>query len=147
MGLPEHLWGGFLARKTGKADPMIKERRDAGEDVPFRQQEKESGIQIDIARYLDARGFFFFAVPNERKASVVALSILKAMGMLKGITDLVVINRDGRAGFIEVKTATGKLSDAQREVRDECRRRGFPWGLARSVDDVAELLGEWGFEP
>ena len=139
MGLDPKLWAPVIARLTGKVSPAP--------DAPISRRREEDRIQIAIAQYLDARRFFFFSVPNERKASVVTHSILKAMGLRKGVADLVVWDVRNRSGFIEVKTEAGRLSVDQREFRDECLARGLPWGLARSADDVVELLGEWGFEP
>ena len=61
-----------------------------------------------------------------------------------GAPDIVALLDDGRTLYIECKSATGQLSPPQVAFRDVCRRRGVPWVLAWSVDDVARYLSDIG---
>ena len=83
-----------------------------------------------------------FSVPNEAKRSPVMASRLKKSGMLPGVTDLVIV-KEGRAHFLEVKTEKGKLSGAQLEFRELCKARGAPWAVVRSPEEARRQLEEW----
>lgn len=51
-----------------------------------------------------------------------------------------VLAPSGKAIYIEVKTATGRLSKEQRAFGNMVRKHGGLWVLARSVADVAAAL-------
>ena len=57
-----------------------------------------------------------------------------------GHSDLV-IYKDGRAMFLEVKRPGGKLSDAQTRFMEACLRYGMEYHVVRSVQDAADVLG------
>jgi hypothetical protein len=67
----------------------------------------------------------------------------KAMGAMAGFPDLVMFGPHAFTAFIEIKTASGRLSPEQRGVHDMLRSMGFPVGIARSLEDVDDLLEEW----
>ena len=46
--------------------------------------------------------------------------------------------------FLEVKSATGSLSDAQTAFRDTVQAQGFAWALVRSIEDALGALSEAG---
>jgi hypothetical protein len=58
----------------------------------------------------------------------------------KGIADIVGILPDGRHLEVEVKTKTGKLSPEQVMHGKRVRELGGTYIIARSVEDVKELL-------
>lgn len=65
--------------------------------------------------------------------------ILKAMGLQPGWPDIhLIINR--RAAYIELKSVTGTLSDAQKQVRDAILQAGGIIATCRSVDEVGTFL-------
>lgn len=78
------------------------------------------------------------------EAARKAQGIAQGMGVHAGFSDLIVIVQ-GRVLFLEVKTATGQLSEVQREFRDAVKRQGFAWSLVRSVDDALAALREHRF--
>jgi len=63
----------------------------------------------------------------------------RAMGVKKGFPDLMVI-AGGEVWFLEVKSARGRLSDAQIDTHDILRRQGFRVYVVRSIDDVQAIL-------
>ena len=71
-------------------------------------------------------------------------AILVGMGVHAGFCDLVIISA-GRILFLEVKSATGRLTAAQIAFRDDVRSQGLPWALVRSVGDALAALREFGF--
>lgn len=78
-----------------------------------------------------------------RRSGWAVFYIFQGLGSYKGISDLIAI-RDGRTVFIEVKTQTGRQSDYQKEFQRVCQAHGVRYILARSVNDVEELLN---FQP
>lgn len=69
--------------------------------------------------------------------------ILSGLGMKKGVPDIILIH-DSRAHFIELKSAKGVLSPAQREVHEALARAGCPVAVCRNIDDVRALFGPTG---
>lgn len=67
----------------------------------------------------------------------------KAMGLITGSADYVFVWPEG-GGWIELKSATGSLSAAQRTFREWCRATGSRHAVCRTQDEVAEKLFEWG---
>lgn len=97
---------------------------------------------------------------NGGKRSKVEAKILKAMGVLAGAPDLLILwgdawigtwdpgcHRRPGAGWIELKAGKGKLSKAQEVFRDDCKRKGIFWVEARSLDDCERAVRSWGLQP
>lgn len=102
----------------------------------------QSAIMTHIRRI--APDVFAYAIPNGGGRSLSEGRKLKAEGVRAGVPDLGLILPDGRAAFIEVKKADGRLSALQTGFRDLCARRGVPWALARCLDDVDQAFASWG---
>ncbi|HQO65733.1 MAG TPA: VRR-NUC domain-containing protein [Spirochaetales bacterium] len=107
---------------------------------------EEDRIQAAIVQALSLLGVYFFYVPNSEAGAVSAAkaSRLKAMGLRSGVSDLVLIGIDGRAYFLEIKTATGKLSESQKKFQALCQAKNWPYAVARSVDEAVTKAREWG---
>ena len=58
----------------------------------------------------------------------------------KGIPDLICYGPKGARLDIEVKTAKGRQSDAQKEYQEEIERRGHTYVLARCLEDVYQHM-------
>jgi hypothetical protein len=69
---------------------------------------------------------------------------LKARGMKAGCPDILII-KDGRAHWAELKTEQGKLSDAQVAAINQLGAAGCPVAVIRSVDAMQRALEHWGF--
>lgn len=66
-----------------------------------------------------------------------------AMGLRPGVADLVVwvpVHGCVVACYVEVKTAKGRLSEAQQRFRDRCHEAGVPWALVRSEADALDFV-------
>ena len=59
-----------------------------------------------------------------------------------GWPDITGVLPDGRFIGVEVKSATGRQSDAQKHMEQNIRRRNGLYVLARSVDDVENVLAK-----
>ena len=64
-------------------------------------------------------------------------ALLVWTGLLKGIPDLIVLTPGGQALFLEVKSETGVVSDAQRKILLTLQSLGFSTAVIRSIDDAA----------
>ena len=69
---------------------------------------------------------------------------MKRLGVLAGMTDLVIIAPGGKAHLLELKSGKGSLRDSQKDIRDYCHDKRIPWASARSYDEAIHWLKEWG---
>lgn len=106
----------------------------------------ESIIQSQIVSALSLAGVYVFMVPNGEmgKISQAAAGRARAMGLRAGISDLVLLDRQGRAYFMEVKTEDGRLSKNQLQFNKLCADRGWPYAVVRSVDEAMQFAKDWG---
>ena len=119
---------------------------------------EEHKIQVGIANWLRVNlrlGSIFFAVPNggSRKMTTVAggkkLPLeairLKKEGVTAGVADVIVISDiEPRILALETKTEKGKQSEAQKWWQEEAERAGISYHVVRSVDDVRDLVTQFG---
>ena len=107
----------------------------------------EAQLQTSIVQALQMRGAFAFSVPNEALGQIHAraghgrMAMLKAMGLRSGVSDLVVL-LPGRVVFMEVKTATGRQSDAQRDFQALVTALGHQYAVVRSVEDAVHCIDQ-----
>lgn len=75
--------------------------------------------------------------------SGVGGAIAKAMGMITGTSDYLLLWDNG-AGVLEAKSATGSLTEAQKDWRKWCEAQGVRHAVFRTVDQGEDKLREWG---
>jgi len=75
-------------------------------------------------------------------------AIKKGMGQEPGFPDLLIIAH-AHIGpmFLEVKSATGRVSVAQAAMLEKLAALGYRVAVVRSIDDVRARLAEWGIWP
>ncbi|QRZ15575.1 VRR-NUC domain-containing protein [Paracoccus methylovorus] len=116
----------------------------------LRRGRPEADIQRQIVALLRAvlpKGAIVHHAANEvggGRHARARQAILAGMGVHAGFSDLVVLS-EGRALFLEVKSARGRLSPAQTGFRDGVQAQGFAWALVRSPEDALSALGTHGF--
>jgi len=113
----------------------------------------EADIQSQICGLLShlarAHRFIFFSVPNEHNFNestgnrFARVNALKKRGMTPGVADLVLV-KDGKAYFMEVKTPAGRISDAQRQFMSNAAGAGARYVVVRSYDQAVAVLKQWG---
>jgi hypothetical protein len=104
----------------------------------------ETRIHIKIVRWLRKRGVFFAHVPNEGRAP----NLKVAMGLLKGMPDLMIFDRPntGEVGLaIEIKTKTGRVRPSQRKVLGKLKDRGWRVMVTRSYAACVVELESLGY--
>ncbi len=73
-------------------------------------------------------------IPNEGKRSRLEAASLRAMGVVAGASDLVLVLRGGRSVFIELKTEAGDLAPNQRDFRHNVFALGSAYFVIRSPE-------------
>lgn len=98
---------------------------------------------LDLA--IDAEAGFFWATRNETGVSgrmgMMLGVIAKKMGVKPGMPDLMVAHKEcGYSVGIELKSKTGRQTEAQKAVQKRFEDIGWPYTVCRSVDDVQDAL-------
>lgn len=118
----------------------------ASEDWRSWMQSEEAKIQAEVVQYLQSQKIFCHSVPNEAAGTQMIRQMqLIAMGLRKGVADLVVWWPDGRIGYLEMKDRKGRQSDVQKVFEKRCNDYGVRYDLARSVEDVKKLVGKYSW--
>lgn len=107
--------------------------------------QSEGVLHSICAEYLRVAypSLWWWHVPNQGKMPVQWRVKLARMGVKPGISDICVMLNDGRTGYIELKTTTGRPSPAQRAFKAECERVGAPYHIARRQEEFAAVLKDW----
>ncbi len=104
---------------------------------------KETPIQKAIVKLLRMHNIFCHSIPNERKSSPAMGKMLKDMGRVAGVADLMVwwvIKGKVTLGYVEVKAPGGVLSPTQKAFKKRCEAHGILYDVVYGVDDVANLI-------
>jgi hypothetical protein len=112
-----------------------------------RYQANEQDIQRTVIQHLAWRAHpdaFCFHVPLGGYRRPVEAAILKSIGTIAGVPDLVCILY-GRIYCVEIKsTHGGRVSDVQRVVHERLRRAGAEVTVAFGLEEVLAQLTAWG---
>ena len=110
-----------------------------------RHQQPEQVLQRAVVEHLCWRarpGVFAFHVPNGGWRSRVEGAILKAIGTVAGVPDILCIFQ-GRVYALELKAGRGRLTDVQRVVHERLREAGANVAVAHGIDQALTQLTEW----
>lgn len=127
------------------------------ETKPPKQQKNaghphEEAFQVETAAYLDAAlpmpGAWWCHIPNQgmfasTRQILSAGARFKRQGLKAGAPDNLIV-WDGRTFFVELKSKTGRISDAQKIVIPAIESAGAPVAVARTLEEVAAALTAWG---
>ena len=78
------------------------------------------------------------------KLAAIQAAKAKALGLIRGSADFVFTKENG-ALWVEVKSDTGALTQAQRDFRDWALANGVDYVVVRSADEGDRVLMEKGF--
>lgn len=86
-----------------------------------------------------------FAIPNGGARSAVTGARLRDEGVTAGVPDLFICvpRGDFHGLFIEMKTPTGKLSAAQKQVAVQIEREGYKFAVCRSFDEFRQIVTDY----
>ncbi len=81
-----------------------------------------------------------FAVPNGGRRDKVTGAKMKAEGVRPGVSDLILLKSNQQYGalLIEMKTRTGRQSEAQRQWQHLMEKENCKYAICRSLDDFIQ---------
>ena len=107
---------------------------------------KEVAIHMQVAAFLRRawpEHLPVYHCPNGEQRDARTAGKLKGMGVLAGVPDFTLHLPKGQVAYIEIKAASGQLSEAQIEFRAKVMALGCGYETCRSVDDVAAVVERW----
>ena len=116
--------------KKGNMDLFIQELT---KNVNLSDLELEHNLQvITINKIKELHpNWIVFSVPNGGKRNKFEMLKLKAEGLTKGVSDLIVIAEFPKIYFIEMKASGGKVSEAQEKFSRDLARLGWNYYLIK----------------
>ena len=108
---------------------------------------EEGRLQIAVADYLRLAlpsNWLWWHTGGQANYDARRGGMLKRMGFKAGLPDLFILSPSGLLIGIELKAGKGRLSKAQKAVRDWFLEHGRPWHEARSIEDVQGILTRYG---
>lgn len=137
----------FLARpKRRRASTAWEEREARAVRRGHPRRMSEAQIQEAVVDHLEAyhaHGVFWFHPANGGLRGKVEAARFKAQGVVAGVPDLVIV-KDGRALFLELKTEAGLLSGVQRNAHMALNVAGAPVVTCYGLDHALKQLVVWG---
>jgi hypothetical protein len=106
----------------------------------------EQALQRAIIEHLAWRakpGVFCFHVPLGGWRSPVEAAILKGIGTVAGVPDVIILF-EGRTYALELKTQGGRVTDVKRVVHERMRAAGAIIATAFGIDEALAQLSRWG---
>lgn len=106
----------------------------------MKSKEKESDIVRAVCEYLALRKAFYWR-SNNIPAYDTKGKFFRRMpfGALKGVPDIIVVDKTGHFVGLEVKASKGVLSQDQIAFRRRCLENGSEYHVIRSVEQLQEL--------
>jgi hypothetical protein len=97
---------------------------------------KEDVIQAEIYKWFrnSHPDNLIFSVPNGGTRNIREALLLKATGVVAGVSDLIIV-RQNEVIFVEVKTEIGKQSKEQKKFQETVEKLSFKYLLVRSLED------------
>jgi|WetSurMetagenome_2_1015567.scaffolds.fasta_scaffold02463_10 hypothetical protein len=117
------------------------------EGAAMTRSREEYEIQVALVAQFWLRrvpGALCLASANGELRDKIVGAKLKRMGVVAGTPDLWVAVPGRPAFWIELKTLTGRLSDAQRELIPEMRAAGVTVHVAHGLDEAIAILEREG---
>jgi hypothetical protein len=105
----------------------------------------EDAIQRAVFQHLRARaerGVFAFHPANGGYRKPVEAARLKGLGVKAGVPDIIVIH-EGKVFALELKTETGRPTEAQLAAIDAINRAGGFATIANGLDAALRCLEAW----
>ena len=114
--------------------------------VPFFVMTEEQLIQVEVMQHIADRypDVLAFHVANERKSSKQQGAMLKRMGVLKGVSDIIIMEPRGgyHGAVIELKAKKGRPSSEQVKFISRAKERGYFGGFTVGARQSIRLV-DW----
>lgn len=105
----------------------------------------EQQLQKAVIEHLRWRGvqdIFVFHPANGGWRTAVEGAILKSMGVVPGVPDIIIIN-GGKVYGLELKSDAGRLTEIQRNTMQAMQRAGAIVAVAYGIDEAIKQLEDW----
>ena len=103
---------------------------------------------VDLLRFNAVPSVVWYHVAHERRTTPQEGAFLKRMGVLAGVADFTLLIPCPLGApfiaFLEIKSADGVLSPAQRAFRESVEKIGCLYAVTRSIDEAKQKLVDWG---
>lgn len=113
----------------------------------MRKKHPEDDLQRFVVDLLRAKAFpdvIWFHPPNGGGRSKAEAGIFKALGVLAGVADIVIIYAKAPGAFLELKSSKGSLNASQKAFKARCEGLGLRYAVARSPEEASAILWSWG---
>jgi hypothetical protein len=110
-----------------------------------RRNHLEQRDQRAVLEHVHWRGvpdLFVFHYPAGGYRSAVEAAILKSLGVVAGVPDLLIVHA-GRLYCLELKSERGRLSPAQIQTHEQLQRAGAHVAVAHGIDAALAQLTAW----
>jgi hypothetical protein len=117
-----------------------------GATLKPRRRSPEAAIQRAVFEHLRARGapgVFAFHPANGGYRKPVEAAILKGMGVVAGVPDIIAIH-EGRIFGLELKAEGGRATPKQQEAIAAMEAAGAFTAIAEGLDRALARLEAWG---
>jgi len=114
---------------------------------PPKRRDDEHKLQCMVVDYIYAAakpGTIPMAVTNEGIRSLRMGARMKRQGLQPGAPDMGVLMPNGRVGWLEFKTRTGRQSVEQKGFQSRLLRIQHPYAIIRTFDEAEKVLRLWG---
>jgi hypothetical protein len=111
-----------------------------------RRRQPEAALQRSVIAHLAWRArrpnVWWTHVPLGGLRSKVEAAILRGQGVTRGCPDLLII-ADGKAHFLELKSAAGRVTAEQHACHEALRAAGADVAVAHGIDEALAQLEQW----
>lgn len=111
---------------------------------------EEEKLQVALVQHLmllAPKNVIWFAIPNGIPASKRTGARFKAQGVRAGVYDMMFLLPGGKAAALELKSATGRPSPAQKAFGEACEAIGIDNAVASNIDQAISILQAWNVLP
>jgi VRR-NUC domain len=107
-------------------------------------EHEEQKAFITWVRYAYPK-LMLFSIPNGGKRSKAVAGKMKAEGVISGIPDILVAKQSNGypALFIEMKSAKGRMSDTQKDIKIRLEAEGYKVEVCYSFDEARQVLNNY----
>lgn len=103
---------------------------------------EEHKLQVEVVKYLRAKGWVVFSIPNERNMGIVDMIRMKSAGLTKGAPDLIAWLPTGYGYGIpywfELKTDKGRRSPEQECMESVAAELDVNYKVIRKLEDLPD---------
>lgn len=105
----------------------------------------EAEEQITVVQYCDLKDIPIYHIANEGKRTYYTGTLLKRMGMRRGVPDLCVPLPKGKfhGFYIEMKSRKGKATNEQISWLKRLKDNGYATAICHGADEAINLINKY----